>query len=105
MELALDQYFEAKQEGCVVRAKVRSLNGEGTKAAQWTRVVEDKRNRPTIRSLMDKNGRELFESKQMHAAFQRHFASLFRMNGVADFGVCLDGLPQISTSEAGAAKD
>lgn len=59
--LVLDQFFYAQHEGCHVRAKARSLRGEGTKVARWVRVVETKRtNKATIWPLGAQNGRDVF---------------------------------------------
>ena len=80
--LVLDQFFNAKHEGCVVRARARALRHEGTKAVRWARVAEAQRgNKATIRSLTDRHGLVLYGSEQVCAAFQRHFAELFGARG------------------------
>jgi hypothetical protein len=104
--LVLDQFFDGKHEGCVVRAKARAQRQEGTKAVRWARVAEAQRgNKATIRSLTDRDGRVLLESEQMCAAFQRHFAELFGARGVAEgegvnFTTYLDGMPRLSDMDA-----
>lgn len=52
--MALDYFFEAKHEGCVVRAKARALKHKAVKAVQQARTVETRRgNKTTIKSLTD----------------------------------------------------
>ncbi len=105
--MALDHFFAAKHQGCVVRAKARALKCEGTKAVRWARVAEAQRgNKTTIRSLTDPDGHVLLDSKQMCAAFQQHFAQLFGASGerpsetALDFSAYLNGLPRLSAVDA-----
>lgn len=55
--LVFDQFFYAKHEGCIVRARVHVLRLKGTKAVRWARVTETlRRNEATIQSLVSCDG-------------------------------------------------
>lgn len=69
-----------------------------------TRVVEAKRgNQTTILFLVDENGRELFESKQMCVDFQQHFTRLFGTSGETeqDGFQCVPKQPATTFSQRG----
>lgn len=74
--LTLESFFDAEHEGCFVRAKTCSPNGEETKASQRSRVVEPKNDNVTIRSLVDQNECEMYQPKQMCAVSRQQFARL-----------------------------
>lgn len=62
----------------------------------------------TIRSLLNQNGCEVLEPKQMCVIFQQYFAQLLgtknRLDNRTNFHVYLDGLPRLSASEAECCK-
>lgn len=52
--MALDQFFDAKHEGCIVSAKTRAIRKGEFKAVRCAQVVEVQRgNKTTIWSLAE----------------------------------------------------
>ncbi|GAB1601854.1 hypothetical protein Ahia01_000463900, partial [Argonauta hians] len=103
-EIALDHFFDAKHEGCIVRCKTRALGNEGVKSVSWARVTEVKNgNKSTIRSLITQEGITTNDPKLMCKAFQQHFTQLFEQGGVPgediDFRPYLDDMPRLSVTE------
>lgn len=93
----------AKNEGCIVRARRRSLKHEGIAAAQEAQVaVAQQDNKARVLSLVDKQGREKLEPSKMCEDSQRQFDRLFGTCGecdetrLVDFSAYLHSLSQIS---------
>lgn len=103
--MALNKFFNAKDEGCVVRVKASALRYEEMEAVQWAWVAEAHHgNKSMIQSLLDNDGKMITELRQMCADFQRRFIHPF---GRSDESGCkmaftsyLDGLLRLSAKEA-----
>lgn len=75
--MALDQFFDAKHEGCIVSAKTRAIRKGEFKAVRCAQVVEVQRgNKTTIWSLAEWDGQELSDSRQICEAFHQYFGQL-----------------------------
>lgn len=67
-KLVLNQFFKIKREGRIVRVRARALRQEETNAIRWAQVAQAQRcNKTIIRSLWDRDGRLLHETKQICA--------------------------------------
>lgn len=101
--MTLDEHFNTKQEGCVVKARICILRNEriGDRVAEAQHANKD-----TIMPLTDVQEHHLLEPEQICEAFQQHFARLFRTSCRSerslDFSVYLYSLPRLSTREAGS---
>ncbi|XP_014772527.1 neprilysin-1 [Octopus bimaculoides] len=87
--MALDQFFNAKHEGCIVRAKAHARRNEGIKAVRWARVAETQRgNKTTIRSLKDRDRHGLRDPRQLYSIEQldvrNSIKTLFHKNADVD---------------------